>query len=132
MLLNKFMHFTREGISPQAQVIGLNRVFVPQLVAAFDDPPMRRSICDDPDLRIRSLKNLRPRNERPCALELAIQPLHVVFVIVRALAVVRFVVMAAASRKVGCSRMIRSRQRAVAYAVAIQIPISCKTAKLVQ
>src|SRR5271156_772278 len=93
---------------------------------------MRSPIGDDPYFCIRTLENLRARHKRACALELAVEPLHIVFVIVGALAVVRFIVVAAATRKVRCSRMIRSRQRAVSYAIAVQIFISGKAAELIE
>jgi hypothetical protein len=39
VLLDEFVHFARERIGPQAQIIGFDGVFVAQLVAAFDYAP---------------------------------------------------------------------------------------------
>src|ERR1022692_4735952 len=102
---------TGEGISPEPQVVGFDSVLVAQLVAAFGYAPVRGSVGDDPDLRTRSLNNLGTRYEGASGLELAVEALHVVFVIVRALAVVGFVVVSAAAREIGGRRMLGSGQR---------------------
>ena len=64
MLLDEFVHFARERIGPQPQVIGFDLVFIPQLIAAFGDSPMRGSITDNADLRVIAFGDFRPGNER--------------------------------------------------------------------
>src|SRR5271155_6220111 len=68
VLLNEFMHLARERIGPQPQVVGFNRILGAQLVAAFNDPPMRSSVGNDSYLCVRTLENLWARHERACAL----------------------------------------------------------------
>ncbi len=75
------------------------------------------------------MRDFGARNEGARGFELAIQALHVVFVIVGALAVVGFVVVAAAAREVGGGGMIGAGQRAVADAVAIKIFVAGESAE---
>ena len=52
VLLDEFVHLAGERIGAQAQVVGLDAVFVTQLVAAFDYAPVRSAVGDDTDLCI--------------------------------------------------------------------------------
>jgi len=70
VLLDEVVHFPRERISAKPQVVRLNRIFITQLIAAFDNPPVRRSIRDDPNIRFVALENLRPRHKRARRLKL--------------------------------------------------------------
>src|ERR1700741_4223671 len=49
VLVNEVVHFARERISAQPQVVGLEVVFLPQLIAAFHDRPVRGSVSEDAD-----------------------------------------------------------------------------------
>jgi len=64
-------------------------------------------------------------------LELVREAIHVVDVIVLALAVLGLVVVAAAAREIGRGRMIGAGERAIADAIAVQIPVARETAQLV-
>src|SRR5208282_5906989 len=103
-----------------------------QLVAAFNDAPVRGAIGDDADFRVRTFHNLGPRHEGPRGFELAVETLHVVFVIVGALAVVGFIVVPAAAGEIGGGGVVCSRQRSIAYAVAIQIFVAGEAAEFFQ
>src|SRR5438105_3852380 len=61
-----------------------------------------------------------------------VQPVHVVLVIIRALAVHGLLIVAAATSEVRGRRMIRSGQRAVRNAVAIDISVALETSELLQ
>ncbi len=50
VLLDEFVDFAGERIGAQAQVVGLDPVFVAKLVAAFGDAPVRGAVGDDADL----------------------------------------------------------------------------------
>ena len=50
VLLDELVHFAGEGICPEPQVVGLDGVFVAQLVAALGDAPVRSAVADDADL----------------------------------------------------------------------------------
>ena len=50
VLLHKIVHFAGKRISAQTQIVGLDVVFLAQLVAGFDQPPVRSAVSDDPDL----------------------------------------------------------------------------------
>ena len=52
VLLHEIVHFARERIGPQPQIVGLDVVFVAQLVAGLDDRPVRSAVGDDADLRL--------------------------------------------------------------------------------
>jgi len=119
VLLDEFMNLAGEGTGPQTQVIGFDGIFGAQLIAAFGYAPVRSSVGDDSDSCVRAFDNFRTRNKRARGFELAVEALHVVFVIVGALAVVRFVVVPAAAREVGGRGMLGAGQGAITHAVAV-------------
>src|ERR1700675_3104971 len=82
VLFDEFMNLAGKRISTEPQVIGFNRVLVAELVAAFSYAPMRSTVSDDSDLRcLGALEHFRTRHEGACGLELAIEALHIIFVI---------------------------------------------------
>src|SRR5579864_5017341 len=90
VLLDEFVHFAGEGVSTQAQVVGLEVVFLLQLVAALDNRPMRCSVGDDADFRLARGNHFRPRNEGARRFKLPIDAFHVAFEVVGPFAVLRF------------------------------------------
>src|ERR1700685_4678670 len=132
VLLNEIVHLARERIRAKAQVIGFDVIFVAQLVAAFGDGPMRRAITENSDARVVPFCNFRTRNEGTSGFECAIQSLHVVGVVVGALAVRRFLVVPAAARKIRCGRMCGARQRAIADTVSVHIFVAGKSSQPIQ
>src|SRR5262249_48253331 len=131
MLLHERVYFPGEGICPYPKIVSLNPVFFPQLIAAFDYGPMRGAVGDDADLRLAGI-DLGAWHERAGGLELAIQALQVVLVIIRTLAVLSMLVVAAAAREVRCSGMIRSRQGAVRNRVAIHVFVAREAAQTIE
>src|ERR1700680_1510677 len=115
------MHCASERIRSEPQVVGFDGIFVPELIAALSNAPVRGSVTDDSNSCMIAFGNLGPRHERTGGFELAVQPLHVVFEIVGALAVLGSLVVSAATREVGRRGMNRSGQRAVADAVPVHI-----------
>src|SRR5437879_5703641 len=105
MLLDEFVHLAGERISAQTQVVGLDAVFVAQLVAALGDAPVRGAVADDSDLCVLAAGDLGPGDEGSRSLKLAVQTLHIVFKVVSALAVLRPFVVPAPARKISGSRV---------------------------
>src|SRR5262249_11806608 len=67
-----------------------------------------------------------------CRLELLQQAIHVVDVIIRTLAILRLFIVSATSREPGSRRMIDSRKGAISNAIAINVLVSRKAAKLIK
>src|ERR1035437_148162 len=107
--LNEVVNLARKRIRPHPKIIRFQLVLFKQLIARFDDRPVRRAISDDADLRRSAARHFRTRNERPGSLELLVDPFHVAFEIVRTLAVLRLLIVAAAARKISRCGMIRAR-----------------------
>ena len=129
MLLDEFVDLAGERIGAQAEIVGLDRVFVAKLIAALGYAPMGSAVGDDSDFRIRPFENFWTRNEGARGFKLAVEALHVVFVIVGALAVIGFVVVSAAASEVGSGGMLGAGQSAVADAVAIEISVAGEAAE---
>src|ERR1700756_617927 len=117
VLLDERVHFAGEGVSAQAQVVGLEVVFLLQLVAALDECPVRCSVGDDADFRLARGNHFRPRNEGARRFKLPIDALHVALEVVGPFAVLRLFVVAAAAREVRGRRMIGPGQRAPADSI---------------
>src|ERR1700680_485957 len=95
------MHFASERIRSEPQVVGFDGIFVPELIAALSNAPVRGSVTDDSNSCMIAFGNLGPRHERTGGFELAVQPLHIIFEIVGALTVLGSLIVAAAACAVG-------------------------------
>src|SRR5947209_1878829 len=129
MRSNKLMHFARERIGAQPQVICVEAIFVAQLVAALARRKVGATESNQTDLGLAGLHNFRPRNERPRSLKFLREPLHIVEVVVGPLGVLRPLIMAGAASEVRSLRMIGTRERAIAHAIVVDILITSEPAK---
>ena len=79
---------------------------------------------------VRAFHYLRTWNEGTRCLELAVEALHIIFVVVGTLAVVGVIVVTAASGEIGCRRMIGAGQRSISHTITIQIFVAGESAEL--
>src|ERR1700721_2142919 len=119
VLFNKFVYLARKGIGTQAQIVSLEPVLFRQLIARFDDRPVRTAECNNANLRFAAACQLWPRNIRPRGLKLLIDALHVAFKIIRTLAILRSLIVPTAARKPGAPRRTPPGTRAQDTAVAV-------------
>src|SRR4051812_5277646 len=75
MLRHEIMHLTREWISAQAKIIGLQIKLFGELVAALFHCKISGAVSDDADLRCPIRNQFGFRNKRPRSFKLAIQTL---------------------------------------------------------
>ena len=87
MLFDEVVYFAREWIRTQTKVIRIDFVFLPQLIPALKNSPMRGAISDDPNVRFAARRDLRPGHKGARRLKLTVDALHVLFEIVGALTV---------------------------------------------
>ena len=101
-----------------------------ELVAALVDREVAAAEADDADLGARHVVHDRLGHVLARGLELARQPLHVVHVVVRPLAVLRLLVVARAAREVRRHRL--ARDAAIRDAVAVDVLVASPLADLLQ
>src|SRR5262249_38732728 len=130
VFLYKLVHISIERKSPQPEIIRTGLVLLRKLIPALAHRIVAGSESNNSDLRSAVRNRLRLWHQAARRFELTRQPLHVVLIIVRPLAVLGLLVVSAAACKVSGRRMIRSRQRAVCNCVAIYIFIACESAQL--
>src|SRR5262249_48006032 len=129
--LDKLVNLACEWIGPQAQVVGLQHVFLAKLITTLNDGPVAAAKGDNPNTGAIA-HDLGRRSRGTHAFELVRQPVHVPLIIVRTLAVLRLLVVPAAAREVRRRGMIGSWQGAVADAVAVNVLVARESADFVE
>ena len=121
-----------ERIGARAHVAGLDFVLALELIAAFFDRVGGGADGDQPDAGLVVRIDDGPQDVPAHGLEFVREAVHVVDVVVLALGVLGLVVVAATAREVGCCGMVGGGERAVAHAIAIDVPVPGEAAQLFQ
>src|SRR5581483_7754863 len=122
---------TGEWIGFDPQVINFQVVFLAELIAALDDRPVTGAVSNDADFGLAGV-HFGARNELARGFKLMIEALHVIGVVVRPLAILRFLIMAAAAREVSGARMVGPRKSAIADAIAVHVLVAGKSAETIE
>src|ERR1035437_7438061 len=117
----KIMNFRCKRVSPQTAVAGIDIVIEPQLLQALFQCPVAGAVGDDAHFGFLRFHNDGAGNLEAGIFKLACQAVHIVHVNVRPLAVDGLFIVSAAARKPAAQPFRRSRQSAVANAVAIHV-----------
>src|SRR5581483_8244990 len=114
MIADEILQTLREWISEQPQVTGVNGVLGAKLIAAFANRIIRGTGSDETDAGFLAAIHDGQRDVPAHHLEFVGEAVHVVDVIVLALGILRFLVVAAAAREIRCGAMVGAGQRAIA------------------
>src|SRR5436309_9055957 len=93
---------------------------------------MRAAETDDANFRIRHSFYCWRGHKRTRMIEFAPQPFHVAFIVFRALAVLGFGIVSAATRKIRRRPMLRSWQGPVADRISVHVFVAAKATELVE
>ena len=131
VLIDEVVHLAAEWKCANAEIIDIESIFVLQLVAAFAYGKVAAAVGDHTYFcaNVRDFGAWKVGARR---LELAIEPLHVVLIIVRTLTVECLLVVSRAAREVGRRGMLRARQGAIRDTIFVDIFIAREAAESVQ